>query len=99
MVQSRCTRSNRGSRTARERLRFGEKRCRKPNIQVNKVEDEDGKGNTGMGDVEGEPDLGVLGECDLGFEVVVATTTMRWVGELVMGMGFRTVEPGGIFLA
>ena len=37
-------------------------------------------------------------QCDLGFEVVVATAT-RWVGELVMGMGFRTVGPGGIFLA
>jgi hypothetical protein len=99
MVQSLRTRSNQGSGTAREWLRFGEKRCRKPNIQVNKVEDEDGKGNAGVGDVEGEPDLGVLGECDLGLEVVVATTTTRWVGELVMGMGFRTVDPGGIFLA
>jgi hypothetical protein len=84
--------------TTSERLRFGEKCCRKPNIQVNKVEDEDGKGNAGVGDVEGELDLGVLGECDLGFEVVVATTT-RWVGELVMVMGFRKVAPVGIFLA
>jgi 4-coumarate--CoA ligase len=41
-------------------------------------------------DVEGEPDLGVPGECDLGFEVVVE----RWFGELVMGMGFRMVRPG-----
>jgi hypothetical protein len=35
--------------------------------------------------------------CDLGFEVVVVTA-MRWVGELVMGMRFQTVGPGGIFL-
>jgi hypothetical protein len=46
-----------------------------------------------VGDVEGKSDLRVPGECDLGFEVVVAMT-MRWVGELVMGMGFRTVGPG-----
>ena len=37
-------------------------------------------------------------QCDLGFEVVVATS-MHWVGELVMRMGFRTIGPGGIFLA
>jgi hypothetical protein len=36
--------------------------------------------------------------CDLGFEIVVATVT-RWVGEVVMGMGFRTVGPGESFLA
>ena len=35
-------------------------------------------------------------QCDLDFEVVVATAT-RWVGELVMGMGFWTFGPGGIF--
>jgi hypothetical protein len=46
-----------------------------------------------VGNVEGEPNLGVPGECDLGFEVVVATAT-RWVGELVMGMGFWTVGSG-----
>jgi hypothetical protein len=30
---------------------------------TNKVEDENGEGDVGVGNVEGEPDLGVLGEC------------------------------------
>ncbi|KAE8124751.1 hypothetical protein FH972_019608 [Carpinus fangiana] len=30
---------------------------------ANKVEDEDGESDAGMGDVEGEPDLRVPGEC------------------------------------
>jgi hypothetical protein len=29
---------------------------------ANKVEDEDGESDAGVGDVEGKPDLGVLGE-------------------------------------